>query len=206
MPAAVVAYEVRYRLAGSGQPWTVRRFPPESTTVSLSGLIRGEEYTGEARSLGPNGLASAWVPVTWVVEDAHEGAAALPPVAIGNVGSRWVSGTEATWAADDTTAAISVTAGDLQVGDTTISYGASSAEIVGVAEEVRIVHLYYDDPRLQGGSRTLGVTEDIVSSMSEYGRIYIATLTITFDTVGGAGTGGGGNIGGGGGGSGRIEP
>lgn len=206
MAAPIVAYELRYRITGSGQPWTTVRVSPESTAIELRGLVRGEDYEGEARSLGPGGLASAWVPITWTVADAHEGAAALPPVSIGNVGSRWVSGTDATWTAEETTADIAVTAGDLQVGDTQISYGASAAEIVGVADEVRTVHLYYDDPKLEGGTRTLGVTDDLVASMSGHGRIYIATLTVTFDSVGGTGTSGGGSIAGGGGGSGQIEP
>lgn len=206
MAAPTVAYEIRYRVKDSGQPWTTARFPPDSTTITLKGLLRGEEYEGNARSVGPLGQVSLWQPVTWIMDTANEGATALPPVTVGNVGSRWVSGTAATWSADDTTADIAVTAGVLQVGDDQINYGASTAQISGTASEVRTVHLYYDDPQFAGGTRTLGVTTDKVASMSGHGRIYIATLTITFDTAGGGGTGGGGGIGGGGGGSGTIEP
>ena len=127
---------------------------------------------------------------------------AVGEMTIGNVASRWVAGTEVTYTASDTSATISVTAGTLQIADKQISYGASSAVLAGTADQVVTVWLYYDDLRLQGGTRTLGVTTDPVTSLAAPGRILISSLTITFDSVGGGGTGGGGDIGGGGGGSG----
>lgn len=206
----VTAIEVRYRALASGPgddqgAWSSRQFPPGETIV-LTGLSRGVEYAMQARSLGVAGLASIWVdlPPHTVSTSPRTGPTALPPVTIGNVSSRWVSGTAVAFTATDTDATVTVTAGSLQVGATPITYGASSAALIGAADEVRTVHLYYDDPRFEGGTRTLGVTTDKVASMSSYGRIYIASLVITFDAVGGGGTGGGGGIGGGGGGSGDF--
>lgn len=207
MSTRIIAYEVRYRIQNSGQSWTYLRYPPESPVLSITGLQRGKTYDGEARSLGENGSASAWAPVSWVVSDTNrEGAAALPPVTSANVSSRWVSGTEIDWSATDTEATVNVSAGVLQVGEDQYSYNASSVEISGTAEEVKTVYLYYDDPFLQGGSRTLGYTTDSVASMAGNGRILIDQVTIAFDASGGTGTSGGGDIGGGGGGSGPTCP
>src|SRR5690606_31484429 len=117
--------------------------------------VRGGNYTIEARSIGRRGTSSGWVAVSkTVTEEARRGARALPPVTVGNIGSLWTSGTTITWSATDTEATISVSAGTLQVGDQQIAYAASSAVITGVADEVRDVFLYYDDPWFSGGTRT----------------------------------------------------
>lgn len=202
MAAPTLSIEVRWRVQGSGQPWAVGRYPPEASNITIPGLIRGLTYDGQARAIGPGGLASLWVPITFDVADGNRtSSTALPPVMVGNVSSRWVSGTEISWSGTSTAITISVTAGVLQVGDQQISYGASSAEIIGTANEVRTVFLYYDDPYWDGGSRTLGVTTDSVASMAQPGRVLIDQLTVAFAASGGSSSGGG-DIGGGGGGSG----
>ncbi len=205
MGAPITGYEVRYRVLGSGQPWTYVSVG-KITALSLKGLRRGTQYELEARSLS-RGKASAWVATTFTVATTNrEGAAALPPVTSGNVSSRWVTGTEIDWACTETTGIISVSAGVLQIGDLQISYNASSADITGTAEEVKTYWLYYDDPQYLGGARTLGASTDPVTSMAAYGRILIDQVTVTFDVAGGTGTSGGGDIGGGGGGSGGSCP
>ena len=203
MKAPVVALEVRWRTEDETS-WQTLRLPPR-TAFDIPNAVRGETYTVELRNVGSNGMLSAPTILEVTIPTTNrEGAAALPPVAVGNVGSRWVSGTSVTYAASDTSATISVTAGTLQIGDKQISYGASSAVISGTAEEERLVYLYYDDPRLEGGTRTLGVTTDRVASMANFGRVFIANLLVVFDVSGGGGSGGGGDIGGGGGGSGEF--
>lgn len=202
MAAPTLSIEVRWRVQGSGQPWAVGRYPPEASNITIPGLIRGLTYEGQARAIGPGGLGSLWVPITFDVADGNRtSSTALPPVMVGNVSSRWVSGTEISWSGTDTAITLSVTAGLLQVGDQQISYGASSTEITGTASEVRTVFLYYDDPYWEGGSRTLGVTTDSVASMAQPGRVLIDQLTVAFAASGGSSSGGG-DIGGGGGGSG----
>lgn len=202
MGAPTLSIQVRWRVALSGQPWTYGSYPPEATNITIPGLSRGVSYEGEARSVGPGGAASAWVPITWDVADGNRtSSTALPPVTVGNVSSRWISGTEISWSGTDTSITLSVTAGVLQVGDQQISYGSSSAAITGVADELRTVYLYYDDPYWEGGSRTLGVTTDSVASMSKTGRVLIDQVTVKFASTGGSSSGGG-DVGGSGGGSG----
>ena len=205
MKSPVTGVEVRWRAVDGTDvtDWSYQRFLP-GQPVTLPGVVRDTEYDIEICYLGLRGTRSAWValPRHTVASTNREGAAALPPVTVGNVSSRWVSGTAVSYTATDTLATINVTAGTLQVADKQIAYGASSAEIAGTAEETKTVYLYYDDPRLAGGTRTLGVTTNAVTSLAASGRILIAELQITFDVAGGTGTGGGGDIGGGGGGSG----
>lgn len=206
MAAPTLSIEVRWRVQASGQPWSVGRYPPEASNITIPGLIRGTTYEGQARAIGPGGLASRWVPITFDVADGNRtSSTALPPVMVGNVSSRWISGTEISWSGNDTNITLSVTAGVLQVGDQQISYAASSSEITGTANEVRTVFLYYDDPYWEGGSRTLGVTTDSVASMAQPGRVLIDQVTVTFAASGGSSSGGG-DIGGSGGGSGPSCP
>lgn len=204
MKGPVTGIEVRYREIGTEDEsgWTYQQFPM-GRSVNLTRLLSEGQYEIAMRYLGP--VPSAWTQTTHTVAARRSGVRAMPPGSAGNVSSRWASGAAATWTATDTLADISVAAGDLQVGDDTVSYSASAAQVSGTASEVKTVHLYYDDPKWEGGARTLGVTEDITETV-RYRRVYIASLEITFDTAGGSGTGGGGSIGGGGGGSGGFQP
>jgi hypothetical protein len=204
-PVIAIDVRCRSRMGGPGDDegeWIEQRFAP-GDQVRIRGLTRDVPYEFQSRHVGVGGLASDWVPMgTHTVAGTNRrGAAALPPVTVGNVASRWVSGTAVTFTATDTSATITVTAGTLQIGGRQISYGASSATIAGAANEVRTVYLYYDDPQLVGGTRTLGVTTDAVASMASHSRIFIAALKVTFAPTGGT-SDGGGDIGGGGGGSG----
>lgn len=70
MAAPILEYEIRYRRNGISAPWTVRRFPADSNIITLTGLERGVTYEGEARSIGPGGIASAWVAVTFTAANA----------------------------------------------------------------------------------------------------------------------------------------
>jgi hypothetical protein len=67
MAAPVAEIEVRWRKKDSGHEWRVQRFPPDAGLITLTGLQRGVEYEGQARSLGPNNEQSAWVPINWLV-------------------------------------------------------------------------------------------------------------------------------------------
>lgn len=202
MPSVAATYEIRWRLATSSGAWRIKSVPVTSETIVLDGVDRGQTYEVEARAVSAMGAASDWVPATVLVDETdNTGARNLPPVTTGNVASRWVDGAAVTYTSTDTLATISVSAGSLQVGDSQIAYGASSAVVSGVASATVAYYLYYDDPSWEGGSRTLGLSTDPVDSMSDYGRIFITRLPVTFAAAGGTG-GGGGSIGGGGGGSG----
>lgn len=204
MKSPVTAMEVRWRLAGDST-WNTQRVAP-SDSIEIPDTLRGGAYEIEARNLGMGGLASEWVGVPFVMPKTNrEGAAALPPVAVGNSASRWISGTAVTYSATDTEATISVTAGTLQVGDKQISYGPSSVVVSGTANTAVRFWLYYDDFNFSGGSRTLGATTDPTASMASNGRILISPIDVTFAPPGGS-TSGGGDIGGGGGGSGGPRP
>lgn len=203
MATPILGYEVRYRPAGSGQNWTIQNLGPQATGLTLTGLPRGQAFECQLRAIGPGGLASAWVDANFTVATSNRaGAAAYPPAVVGNVGSRWVDGTAVTYSASTTSATISVTAGTLQVADNQISYGASSATVAGTASSAQTFYLYYDDPFYQGGARTLGVTTDPVASMSDFGRVFITAIKVTFPASGTSG--GGGGIGGSGGGTGNA--
>lgn len=200
MAAPTAFIDVRWRIQGADLPWQQLRFPGDSSVVTLPGVMRGQVYDGEARAVADNGQVSEWVPVSWSMDEARQGAAALPVVSTGNVGSRWVAGATVTYSTTDTEATISVSAGTLQVGSTQIAYNASSTTLAGTAGQVVRVFLYYDDPFLAGGTRTLGLTTDPTASVASNGRVLITDLVVTFAATGGTG-GGGGGIGGGGGGS-----
>lgn len=206
MKAPITGVEVRYRIAGADPDtaYTYRRFLP-SDPIKIKGLLSGQQYDLGVRYLAK--VPSKWtVLVHTVATTTREGTAALPPVTTGNVPGLWISGTEIDWSATDTVATVNVSPGTLQIGEQQRSYNASSVEITGTAEEEKTVYLYYDDPRGEGGTRTLGHTTDRVASSAGYGRILIDQVTVTFDVTGGTGTTGGGDIGGGGGGSGPRCP
>lgn len=205
MKGPITGVEVKWREIGveDETAWNFRRFPVVRQ-LRLADFLPEGQYEIGLRYLGP--VPSGWTETTHTVAaTTRQGVRALPPGIFGNVGSRWLSGATVTWSATDTLATIDVSAGDLKSGDDAISYSASSAQVSGTAGEVKTVHLYYDDPKSEGGARTLGVTEDINDTVG-YSKVYIASLPLTFDSAGGTGTGGGGSIGGGGGGSGQYEP
>lgn len=209
MKSPVTAIEVRYRLAGD-TAWQVRRYVP-GAQIKIREIERGDEYEVEARSIGVAQLASEWVPVTVLVTPTNRtGALALPTNVVGNQSSMWNIGTSVTYAAvsptsGDSEATISVSAASLIVGSRTINYAASSATITGAPGTSKRVYLYYDDFNFRGGSRPLGVADNIVSAANADGRIALTSLLLNFPEPGGSG-GGGGDAGGGGGGAGPRDP
>ena len=210
MKSPITAIDVRWRRTGT-DTWQVRRFLPNAP-IQLRDVDLGQGYDVEAQSIGLPGVPpSAWVSVTVTVPDTNRrGVLALPPNAITNQSSMWGMDTSVTYAAaspetGDATATISMTAGSLIVGDKTISYGASSATVTGPPSTSRTVYLYYDDPRLEGGSKPLGVASTPVEAANVYGRVAITSVKVNFPAPGGSG-GGGGGIGGGGGGGGPLRP
>lgn len=209
MRSPVTAVEVRWR-ATDTEAWHTRRFLP-GVPIKISEIENGQSYDIEARNLGMNELASEWVAATVSVPVNHRtGVLALPPNAITNQSSMWGMDTEVTYSAaspetGDATATISMTAGSLVIGDKTLSYGASSAAVTGPPSTSRTVYLYYDDPRLEGGAKTLGVATTPVAAANVYGRVAITSVVVTFPAPGESG-GGGGGIGGGGGGGGPHRP
>ena len=206
-----VAYNVRWRLAGSADPWQVLRIPLNAG-ITIPGLERAEDYTIEVQSIGANERVSRWVVVPVHVPDTHRvGALALPTNVVGNQASMWDGDTSVTYSAatdgsGDSEATISMSAGTLVIGDATVQYAASSGTVTGAANETATFYLYYDDPRFEGGSRVLGITRNIVETANVDGRVAISALTITFPAAGDSGSGGGGIGGGGGGGGSHNNP
>lgn len=209
MKSPVTAIEVRWRLVGD-TAWQSRRYVP-GAKIQIREIERGEDYEVEARSIGVGQLASEWVPAIVTVPPTNRtGALALPTNVVGNQASMWNIGTSVTYSAvspisGDSEATISVSAASLVVGSRTISYAASSAQVTGTPGTSKRVYLYYDDFNFQGGSRPLGVTENIVESANVDGRIALTSLLLEFPEPGSSG-GGGGDAGGGGGGGGAYNP
>lgn len=208
MKSPVTAIEVRWRMAGD-DGWQSRRYLP-GALVQIREIERAEGYEVQARSIGVGQLVSEWVPATITVAPTNRtGALALPTNVVGNQSSMWNIGTSVTYSAvspisGDSEATISVSAASLVVGSRTISYAASSAQVTGTPGTSKRVYMYYDDFNFQGGSRPLGVTENIVESANVDGRIALTSLLLEFPAPGSSG-GGGGDAGGGGGGGGAHD-
>lgn len=209
MTVPTAAYELRFRPVGSpDQAWQYRS-QVVGQVFAVREMQRGTQYEAQIRSVGVNGRVSAWVDIQVEVPDTNRvGAAALPN--IGNQQAMWDMSTSVTYAASSdaegaSVATISVTAGTLIIGSVSVSYGASSATVTGAAGEKLIAYLFYDDPRLEGGSKALGVTTNVVETANVNGRIALSAVVVTFPAAGGTSTGGG-SIGGGGGSGGARNP
>lgn len=134
MATAAVKYEVRYRVLDSGNPWIVREFPATSTTISISGLQRGVSYEGEARAIGANGAASAWVDVSFVMASAT-----LTPIA--------PTGLTVTGIAEGVALAWSVPSAQIPDAEYVIERAPDVAGSPGTwAELTRVRALQYTDP------------------------------------------------------------
>lgn len=134
MATAAVKYEVRYRVLDSGNPWIVREFPATSTTISISGLLRGVSYEGEARAIGANGAASAWVDVSFVMASAT-----LTPIA--------PTGLTVTGIAEGVALAWSVPSAQIPDAEYVIERAPDVAGSPGTwAELTRVRALQYTDP------------------------------------------------------------
>jgi hypothetical protein len=212
MKTPVVAHEVRYRQVVVGDfaesAWMTKTFPV-GENIDLEELARGVPYELQIRAVGANGNSSEWVDGSALLALTNRvGAAALPN--IGNQQSMWDLQTSVTFAAStdgsgSSVATISVTAGDLIIGSVVVSYAASSATVTGAAGEKVTLYLYYHDPLLQGGSRLLNVTTNIVETANVNGNVAVSSIEFTFPPAGGSSSGGG-SIGGGGGSGGIRNP
>lgn len=202
MTVETIAYDVRYRPLGDDESaWVTQRFE-SGKSIIIEEPLRGIQYEVNIRSVAASGRSSEWVPIPVTVPDTNRiGAAALPN--IGNQQSMWDLATSVTFSATsnaegNSVATISVTAGDLVIGSTTVSYGASSGTITGTAGQDVTVYMYYDDPYLQGGTLPLGITTNIVETANVNGRVAISSISFKYPVAGGSSSGGG-SIGGGGG-------
>ncbi|MDH2022958.1 hypothetical protein N5J29_09330 [Stenotrophomonas sp. GD03680] len=209
MTVPIASYELRVREVGAPDTAWQYRSQVAGQVFVVRELQRGTPYELQMRSIGVNGRASDWVDVEVNVPDTNRvGAAALPN--IGNQQSMWDMTTSVTFAASSdaegaSVATISVTAGTLVIGSVQVAYAASSASLTGAAGQKVTVYLYYYDPQLQGGSRQLRVTTNIVETANTNGNVAITALQITFPPAGSSGSGGG-SIGGGGGSGGAKNP
>ncbi|HGM6772859.1 TPA: hypothetical protein ACKQAW_003456 [Stenotrophomonas maltophilia] len=209
MTVPIASYELRVREVGAPDTAWQYRSQVAGQVFVVRELQRGTPYELQMRSIGVNGRASDWVDVAVNVPDTNRvGAAALPN--IGNQQSMWDMTTSVTFAASSdaegaSVATISVTAGTLVIGSVQVAYAASSASLTGTAGQKVTVYLYYYDPQLQGGSRQLRVTTNIVETANTNGNVAITALQITFPPAGSSGSGGG-SIGGGGGSGGAKNP
>lgn len=203
----IIAQELRYRIAGAEETeWIIDRVPP-GQNIELRSVRRGITYDVEIRNVDHTGRMSAPATLQHTVgATIREGALALPVNSVANISSVWDVDTSVTYSATDSVTTLSVSAGTLVIGGTTIHYNASSAAVVGAPETEKTVFLYYDDPRLEGGTADLGVTDDYITSMSGNGRVAITSMKIVFPAVGAPPSTGGGGIGGGGGGGGTKNP
>ncbi|WP_428309244.1 phage tail protein [Hydrocarboniphaga sp.] len=93
------------------------------------------------------------------------------------------------------TVTISTSAATLPAGSVTPSYGAASVSVSQTRGTTVTYYLYWDDPDLQGGSRTLVATTNKFDLLAADGRVNVGSVSVTVPTTG-SGSGGGGNPGG----------
>jgi predicted phage tail protein len=123
----------------------------------------------------------------------------LLPVAVGSLRSQWIGITLSYTSADGSppTATISISAATLQIGDTSISYNASSVSLTGTSSSTVTYYLYYRDPGFQGGSCTLNASTTGSDLTAFNDAIYVGSIDVTYPASGGGAGGGSGHAGGG---------
>lgn len=114
----------------------------------------------------------------------------LPLVTWGNYGGGW-SGLTLTYNTTTTTCAFSASAASYVGGGDSIAYNAGSVTVSGTAGSTVTYYLFYDDPSMTGGSKTLQATTSQITSLNANGRVLIGSAKVTYPTSG-TGTGGGG--------------
>ncbi|MGV8944627.1 hypothetical protein [Thermomonas sp.] len=110
-----------------------------------------------------------------------------------NYGSAWKSGAAVTYSAaagSPATATISVTAGVFAIGSREYSYSGSSAAVSGTNGTTTTYYLYYEDPGLAAGTRTLNASTDPKVSFNNDSRVFVGLVNVAFPASGG-GSGGG---------------
>ncbi len=125
-----------------------------------------------------------------------------------NYGSAWKSGAAITYTASagsPATATISVTAGVFVIGGREYGYDASSVNVSGTGGTTETFWLYYEDPGLSAGAKTLHANTDGRVTYNSNSRVIVGAVQVAFPASGsgsGGGTTPGGNGPGGGGGGG----
>lgn len=109
-----------------------------------------------------------------------------------NFGSGWTSGGAISYSATPTSATISVTAGTFAMGSQQVSYSASSASVSGTSGTSTTFWLYYDDPGLTGGSKTLVASTAVVDTYNSDSRVLVGSVAVAFPASGSSGGGGSG--------------
>lgn len=107
-----------------------------------------------------------------------------------NFGSGWISGGAISYSATPTSATISVTAGTFAMGSQQVSYNASSVNVSGSASTSATFWLYYDDPGLTGGSKTLVASTSVVDTYNSDSRVLVGSVMVAFPASGSSGGGG----------------
>ena len=112
-----------------------------------------------------------------------------------NLGSGWSSGASISYSAaagTPATATISVTSGVFRFGDQQISYSASSASVSGTGGTSQTYWLYYDDPGMTGGAKTLNASTTVVDTFNSDTRVLLGSVTVAFPASGSSSGGGSG--------------
>jgi len=115
----------------------------------------------------------------------------LPLVTWGNYGGGW-SGLTMSYTATSSSATVNASAGTYVGGGDSIAYSASSVTLSG-SPGTYTYYLYYDDPGMTGGSKSLGITTNQITSLNANGRVLLGSIKVTFPASGsGSGSGSGG--------------
>jgi predicted phage tail protein len=116
----------------------------------------------------------------------------LPLVTWGNYGGGW-SGLSIPYSTTTTSCTFTPSAASFVGGGDSIAYNASSLTVSGTAGSTVTYYLYYDDPGMTGGSKTLQATTNQITSLNANGRVLLGSVKVTYPT---SGTGGGSGSGG----------
>jgi hypothetical protein len=116
----------------------------------------------------------------------------MPYVTWGNYGGMW-SGLTLTYSTTTTSCTFSASAASYVGGGDSVAYNPSSVSVSGTAGSTVTYYLYYDDPTMVGGSKSLQVTTSQITSLNANGRVLVTAVKVTYPT---SGTGGGSDTGG----------
>lgn len=167
--------------APTGVPWPtsagVTSFNGFNGSVAVPDIIRSGNQNRVALNVAGSGSQ---------VGDQRN----LPAVTAANYQSGW-SGAAITYTSTPTTAAISVAAGTLYMGNISVAYNASSANVTGTASTTVVFYLYYNDPTYAGGTQTLLTSTNPHQVVTNNGFVNLGQVSVVFPA---SGTGGGGGV------------
>lgn len=151
--------------------------------------------------------SGSWYVDNLDIEITPQDATNLNPVNIGSVSSLW-NGLAISYTVPTTgspaTCTINVTSGTLQAGAVTVSYNASTVDVIQARSTTVRYYLYYLDAGFTGGTKTLNVTTSALDIANSNAVLWIGTVDIVVSTLGTGGSGSG-PPGGGGGDTGLIQ-